>query len=336
MRVVLAPDCFGGTLSAAGVVAALVEGWRAVRPADDLRALPMSDGGPGFLDCLPGTLVTVLVPDPLGRPVLASYLRDGRTAYVESAQAAGLHLLAPEERDPTRTSTAGVGRLVRAAVDAGARRVVVGLGGSATNDGGEGFLAGAGDLTGIALVAATDVTSPLLGPEGASRAFGPQKGANPEQVGALEERLTRWADDLEARYGVHVRDLPGAGAAGGLGFALLVLGAERVSGAGLVASAAGLAEAVAGSDLVVTGEGRLDASSLRGKVVQHVSQVAAAAGVPCVAVAGEVLLGRREAGAAGLADTVSLVAQVGRERALRDTPGAVAECAAGLARAWAG
>jgi glycerate kinase len=334
VRVVLAPDCFGGTLSAVAAVRALATGWRSANPTDVLVEAPMSDGGPGFLDCLPGVRVTALVQDPLGRPVLASYLLDGRTAYVESAEAAGLHLLDPVERDPEATSTFGVGQLVRAAVGAGATRVVVGLGGSATNDGGRGFLDAVGDLAGAALVAATDVTNPLLGPEGASRVFGPQKGAAPEQVEALELAMARWADEVEGRRGVHVRDLPGAGAAGGLGFALLALGAVRVSGADVVAAAVGLDALVSGSDLVVTGEGRLDASSLRGKVVQRVAQAALAAGVPCVAVAGEVLLGRREAGTAGLTETVSLVEEVGSERALVDAGDALAECAVGLARRW--
>lgn len=335
MRVVLAPDCFGGTLSAAAAVAALTDGWRSVGPSDELVEVPLSDGGPGFLDCLPGTRVTVLVEDPLGRPVLASYLLDGATAWVESAQAAGLHLLAPEERDPGAASTYGVGQLVAAAVAAGATRVVVGLGGSATNEGGAGLLAALGPVAvGVELVAATDVTSPLLGPDGATRVFGPQKGAPPDQLDELEATLERWADLVEGEVGVRVRDLPGAGAAGGLGFALLALGATRVSGADLVAEAVGLAVAVASADLVVTGEGRLDGSSLRGKVVSVVARVAADAGVPCVAVAGEVLLGRREAGAVGLAETVSLVDEVGRERALGDAAGALAHCAAGLARRW--
>ena len=334
MRVLLAPDCFGGTLSAPEAAGALASGWRSVRPHDALVERPLSDGGPGFLDCLPGTRVAVLVEDPLGRLVLASYLLDGATAYVESAEAAGLHLLAPEDRDPWRATTRGVGLLVAAARGAGATRVVVGLGGSATNDGGRGFLETAGDLAGVELVAATDVTSPLLGEAGASRVFGPQKGASPGQVEELEGRMAAWADELEGRLGASVRDEPGAGAAGGLGFALLALGATRESGAAVVGRAVGLAEAVAGSDLVVTGEGRLDASSFRGKVVQHVAQVAAEAGVPCAAVAGEVLLGRREAAAAGLAETLSLVEEVGRERALGDAAAALAECAALLARRW--
>ncbi len=361
MRVVLAPDCFGGTATAGAVAEALGEGWHSARPRDELVLLPLSDGGPGFVDVLPGTPVTALVEDPLARPVLARFHLDGTTAYVESAEAAGLHLLEPDERDPGVTTTYGVGQLVAAALGAGATRVVVGLGGSATNDGGAGFLAAlglarqdqhgqrlppgglalrhaarlVGEVPDVELVAATDVTDPLLGETGASRVYGPQKGASPELVEQLEAGLTRWADLLEAHRGVQVRALPGAGAAGGLGFALLALGARRVSGARLVADAVGLEAAVEGADLVITGEGRLDASSSRGKVVSEVSAVAARHGVACVAVAGEVLLGRREARGAGLAETVSLVDLVGRNRALDEATSALRECGAHLARGWA-
>jgi len=364
VRVVLAPDCFGGTASAREAAQALATGWRDARPGDDLVLLPLSDGGPGFLDVLPGTPVTVLVEDPLARPVLATFLLDstsgGRVAYVESAQAAGLHLLDPGERDPGVTTSYGVGQLVLAAVEAGARRVVVGLGGTATNDGGAGFLAALGlagqdadgrglDPGGLALaraarlvgerrqvqlVAATDVVDPLLGDTGASRAYGPQKGAGPAQVEQLEGALAHWADLVEDHLGVRVRDLPGAGAAGGLGFALLALGTSRVAGAEVAARAVRLGDAVDRADLVVTGEGRLDASSLRGKVVSAVAAIAAGHGVPCVVVAGEVLLGRREAGAAGLAEALSLVDVVGRERALRETASALRTCGERLGREW--
>jgi glycerate kinase len=328
VRVVVAPDSFGGTLSAEEAAEAIASGWPA--PHEAVR-VPLSDGGPGFLDALRGTRITALVQDPLGRPTLAAFLLDGDTAYVEAAQAAGLHLLDPEERDPTATTTAGVGELVRAAVEAGATRVVVGLGGTATNDGGRGFVETLGEAR-TALVAATDVDNPLLGPQGATRVFGPQKGATAVQVEELEQRLTAWADDLEARTRP-ARDLPGAGAAGGLGFALLALGAERVAGFDLVAEAVGLAGLVAGADLVITGEGRLDGQSVRGKVVSGVARLAAEHGVPCVAVAGEVLLGRREAGAAGLAATYALVDH-DAAHALTDAARVLREVAVEVARGW--
>jgi glycerate kinase len=333
MRVVLAPDSFTGTLSATEAAQALAEGWRRARPADDLVLLPMSDGGPGFLDALPGTAVSALVRDPLGRPTVAQFLLDGRTAYVEAAAAAGLHLLDPAERDPWLTTTHGVGELVRAAVDAGAERVVVGLGGTGSNDGGEGFVQALGDVA-VDLVAATDVDNPLLGSAGATAVYGPQKGMTPEQQPALEARLEAWADVLEGRTGRAVRDQPGAGAAGGLGFALLALGATRVAGADVVAEALGLADKIASADLVVTGEGCLDGQSTRGKVVAAVAARALAAGVPCVAVAGQVRLGRREAGAAGLAETVSLVELAGLERALGQAAAALADAGAKLAAEW--
>ena len=359
MRVLLAPDCFGGTLSAGQAAEALAAGWRAARPADELSLLPLSDGGPGFLDCLPGERHLAVVQGPLGEPVPAAFLLDGDTAWVESAQACGLHLT--DRRDPTTTTTYGVGELVRAAAALGARRVVVGLGGSATNDGGAGLLTALGvrvlDATGadvaagglalaratglagspapdgVALVAATDVDAPLLGPDGATTQFGPQKGATPGQVRDLEAALVNWADLLEDHLAVDVRDLPGAGAAGGLGFALLALGATRVPGLQLVADAVGLAAAVARVDLVVTGEGAFDASSLRGKVVAGVAAAAQQEAVPCLVVAGRVEVGHRQAAAAGVEATYDLTELTGR-RALADPAGALQEVAVRVARQW--
>ena len=364
MRVLLAPDCFGGTLTAAQAAGALADGWRSVRPADELVVLPLSDGGPGFLDVLPGELHRLTVEDPLARPVPAAFRLDGTTAWVESALACGLHLLTAGERDPAGTTTYGVGQLVRAAVGAGADRVVVGLGGSATNDGGAGLLAALGlgrrdvagrglrpgglalagvtaldgapfaGLEGVTLVAATDVDAPLTGPLGASVVFGPQKGAGEQQVRDLDAALERWAEVLEAHLGVRVRDLPGAGAAGGLGFALLALGARRVPGLDLVAAAVGLDAAVDRADLEVTGEGAFDAPSLRGKVVGGVAARAAARAVPCVVVAGRVAVGRREAAAAGIEASYSLVEAVGAQPALADAAGSVAAVAARVAGQW--
>ncbi len=402
-------------MSAGEAAEAMAAGWRAGRPADELVLLPLSDGGPGFVSCLLSGFgvrsegragdrsegragdrsegragdrsegpaddedEVVGVPgveDPLGRPTSGTLaLRDG-TAYVESAQACGLHLLTEADRDPGRTTTYGVGQLIRGAVEAGARRVVVGLGGSGTNDGGAGMLAALGlagldaagrlltpgglALTGAAtlshrhplvrrdgalrlvgpaaepveLVAATDVDAPLLGPTGASVVFGPQKGASPGQVVALDAALANWADVLAGHLGLDVRDLPGAGAAGGLGFALLALGARRVPGLDVVAEEVGLDTAVAAADLVVTGEGSFDASSLHGKVVSGVAARAMAAGVPCVALAGQVSVGRREAAAAGIEASYSLAEAVGLERALADPVGSLVTVAARVAREW--
>ncbi len=250
----MAPDKFGGTLSAVEAAEAIVAGWRRVAPADELVPRPMSDGGPGFVDVLAATLDGDLLPvptsDPLGRPVVGAVLRHGTTCYVESAQACGLHLLGHQERDPMVTTSYGVGVLISAAIDSGARTVVVGLGGSGTNDGGAGMLAalgvtaldGAGravphggaalaavhrldgvpQLRGAALVVATDVDNPLTGPTGATAVVGRQKGATPEQVEVLDAALARWAEVVE-------RDLPGAPA--GLA-ALPGAGAGRPGGPG--------------------------------------------------------------------------------------------------------
>jgi len=354
MRVLIAPDCFAGTLTAGQAAGAMAEGWARGAPHDILSLLPLSDGGPGFLDVLSGALGGVRVPitvvDPLGRPTPAAILvHDGaaaRTAYIESAQACGLHLLADGERNPMMTSTYGVGQLIEAAVTEGATRVVVGLGGSGTNDGGAGMLAalGAGspdelaaggarlgDLSADALdglsrvrerlhevdlVLATDVDSPLLGLQGASAVFAPQKGATPEMAQELESALGHFSEvarrtlpagtDLLTGRDVRLDRMPGAGAAGGLGYGLLLLGGRRVSGVEAVLEAVafdGLAQA---SDLVVTGEGTFDWQSLRGKVVAGVAAAALARAKPAVVIAGQVLVGRRDTMALGISGTYAV------------------------------
>ncbi|HET7529960.1 MAG TPA: glycerate kinase [Mycobacteriales bacterium] len=360
MRVVVAPDSFGGTLSAVEAAAALADGWREAAPSAELDVVPMSDGGPGFVDVLASALGVpprvVDTVDPLRRPVRAGVLVAGGVGYVESAAAAGLHLLADDERDPRLTTTYGAGQLVLA-VAPEADRIVIGLGGSGTNDGGAGLWAalgaepaellagGGGRLADLGdlhrpgqtdlppLVAATDVDNPLLGPNGASAVFGPQKGADRAAVLDLDDALRVWADRVEAVTGrPGLRDAPGAGAAGGLGFGLLALGAERASGFGVVADAVALADRVAAADLVVTGEGAFDATSLRGKVVAGVAALAQQHGVPCVVVAGQVAVGRRDAAAAGVeaayavADTAGSVAAAieGGAVAVRETARKVA------------
>jgi glycerate 2-kinase len=369
VRVVLAPDAFGGTLSAREAATAVADGWRAAAPDDELVLVPLSDGGPGLVDVVRAArprarLHPATVEDPLARPVAADVLLDGATAWVESAQACGLHLLDEAERDPRVTTTYGVGQLVTAALQAGASRVVVGLGGSATNDGGAGMLAALGlqrlDADGerlppggaalregarlvgapdprlqqVELVAATDVDAPLLGLHGASAVFGPQKGASPDDVQVLDAALTRWADVLEEHLGVAVRDLPGAGAAGGLGAALLAVGARRAPGLALVAEAVGLGRAVERADLVVTGEGSFDPTSLQGKVVSGVAAVAAAHAVPCVVVAGQVHVGRREAAAAGVEAAYAVADAVGLDAALAAPAEELAALATRVAREW--
>ena len=369
MRVVLAPDGFTGTLTSNEAAAALAAGWASAAPGDELRLVPLSDGGPGLVDVLAASLpdarrLDVAVQDPLARTVTAQLLLAGTTAYVESAQACGLHLLAADERDPALTTSYGVGQLVTAALDAGATRVVVGLGGSGMNDGGAGMLAALGvvavdgegepvppgcaalagaagltgrpdpRLTGVELVAASDVDAPLLGPYGATRVFAPQKGAAEADLPALERALAHWADLLEAGLGVHVRHLPGAGAAGGLGAGLLALGGRRESGVELVARIVGLDGHLDGAGLAVTGEGSFDATSLTGKVVSGVAGVASARAVPCVVLAGRVAVGRREAAARGVEDAYALVDEVGLEAAMADPAGSLRALAARVARSW--
>lgn len=322
VRVIVCPDKFAGTLSAVQAAGAIAEGWRSVRPTDEIAQVPLADGGPGFIEVLHANLGGVVhdaeVHDPLGRPVAAHWLQVGRTAYIEAAQANGLALLSVGQRDPQRASTYGVGQLIAAA--RGMDEIVVGLGGSATNDGGRGAVEALDGRVVPGMLLATDVDSPLLGPRGATYGFAVQKGARPEQLPALERRMQQWA--------VQDPDLaltPGAGAAGGLGFGLMLLGGRRVSGIELVMAAVGLRQACANADLVVTGEGKFDWQSLHGKVVSGVRGVAGE--VPVIVLAGRVALEDSPVPA------YSLVDEVGERRALSDAAGALAETAARVARA---
>ncbi len=363
MRVIVAPDKFAGTLTAVEAAEAIAEGWRRRAPHDELVTVPMADGGPGFVDVLHaslgGDLLALTVTGPYGEQVPASVLVTGETAYVESAQACGLHLTPAEERDPEHATTRGVGEMVAAAVEAGARRVVVGLGGSATNDGGAGLLAALGAvcepagaleagpsrlgeldsvdlaparrrLEGVTLVAATDVDNPLLGLIGATNVYGPQKGVAEDRLHAVDAMLESLATHTDKRTAL----AKGAGAAGGLGFALLLLGATREPGVELVAAAVGLEAAVAGSDLVVTGEGAFDFSSRSGKVPYGVAEVAARALVPCIALSGKVLVGSREMRALGIESAYSVVDLVGEERSFADPAGTLGALAERTARTW--
>ena len=328
MRILVAPDCFGGTLTAAEAAGAIAAGWAGSGEVD--RA-PMSDGGPGFVEVLAGLgeVRTAEVTGPLGAPVTARWRLHGTTAYVESAQACGLHLVATN--DPEAASTAGVGELLAAVLAAGVTRVVVGLGGSATTDGGAGLLAAVPAVPpGVELLAATDVDNPLLGEHGAARVFGPQKGADGSAVARLERRLRTLA------AGRPEAELPGAGAAGGLGFALYVLGARRVSGADLVARVLGLDRRVAAADLVVTGEGRFDRTSLRGKVVGTVAGLARARDTPCVVLAGQVALGECDAAAAGVSQAWSLVSSVGAVAAYERAAESLEGLSRRVAARWTG
>jgi glycerate kinase len=359
VRVLVAPDKFAGTLTAVEAADAIAEGWRRTAPDDELDLAPMSDGGPGFVDvlheALGGDLLAVTVRGPHGEPTPATVLVVGDTAYVESAQACGLHLTGKERAE--EATTYGVGELVAAALDAGAGTVVVGLGGSGSNDGGAGLLAalgatadvpldaGGAGLDGVTavevaaakervgsarLVAASDVDNPLTGLFGATKTFGPQKGIPEERLPVVDGYLEQYAGALDRRLALE----KGAGAAGGLGHALLVLGATREPGVALVADAVRLGERARAADLVVTGEGAFDFSSRAGKVPHGVATVAEEALRPCVVLAGKVLVGSREMRALGIESAYSLVDLVGEERAFAEAAAALAELAARTARTW--
>lgn len=359
MRILVAPDKYAGTLTAPQAAAAIAEGWRRQAPADHLDLAPMADGGPGFVDvlhaALGGQLLAATVAGPFGDPVPAAILLVGRTAYVESALACGLALTGAAGAE--RATTYGVGELVVAAVEAGAEQIVVGLGGSGSNDGGAGLLAALGAtadrpldrggatlagvtavdlapvrdrLAGVRLVAASDVDNPLTGLFGATKVFGPQKGLPEEDLPALDGAL----QDLAAATDRHVATAKGAGAAGGLGFALMLLGAQRRPGFDVVADAVDLRARARAADLVLTGEGAFDFSSRGGKVPAGMAQVAADAVRPCVVLAGAVRIGAREMRTLGVESAYSVVDLVGEERAFAAPAAALADLAERVARTW--
>lgn len=276
MRIVVAPDSFKECLPAGEVAAVIADAARAVLPGADVVECPLSDGGEGLLDVLAaafgGERMYARVSDPLGRPVQAAYLLSGRTALVEVAQACGLQLLSRDERNPLLASSRGVGELLLAAWNAGARHFIVGLGGSATCDGGAGMLSVPRireTLREASFEVLYDVDVPFCGPRGAARVFAPQKGASPAAVEILEARMQEQARRLAAMggSGYGLDSVPGAGAAGGLGGAFAAaFGAKMVGGIGRVLSLSGFDQAVLGADIVITGEGRSDHQTLSGKV----------------------------------------------------------------------
>ena len=324
MKIVIAPDSFKDSLSAEKVADAIAAGLADVMPHAQLVKCPMADGGEGTVEAIVaagnGQLRRNHVQGPLGAPVEAhwGWLPDSHTAIIEMAEASGLQLLKPEQRNACITSTFGTGELIRAALDAGARRVILAIGGSATNDAGAGALQALGlglfdaqgnslprgglalahvariELTGldprlaeVRFEIAADVNNPLCGEHGASAIFGPQKGASAEQVRLLDQALGHFADHCANVLPKDVRHEPGSGAAGGLGFAAKAFfGAQFRAGVEVVAELVGLAEAVKGADLVITGEGRFDAQTLRGKTPFGVASIARAEGVPVVVLAG--------------------------------------------------
>jgi len=345
LKIVIAPDSFKGSLKSPEVARAIAAGVRAALPDAVIVELPVGDGGEGTLDALvtatSGTFETHVVTGPLGEPVTArlGLLGDGETVFVEMAEASGLSLVPAAERDPYRATTYGTGELIRAALATGRKRLLIGIGGSATNDGGAGALQALGvrlldqdgrelppggtplrqlaaiDLgsfqipDGLEIIAACDVTNPLTGPEGASAIYGPQKGASPEGIANLDAALTHYADISAAKLGKQWKDTPGAGAAGGLGFALLAfLGARLERGVQLVLDAVQFESHLEDADLVLTGEGRIDRQTTAyGKTLTGIGERARRAGVPVLALAGSVsddLGDYRQAGICGVASVI--------------------------------
>lgn len=349
MRVLIAPDSYGDSLTAVEAAAAIAAGWNRQRPADPIVIAPQSDGGPGFVDVLAGWLGErrrVTVSGPLEADVLAEWVldADSATAYLECAQACGLSRLGgpPTPRTALAAHSGGVGELIAAAADAGATRIVVGLGGSASTDGGRGLIDELGGLhaarrrlAGVELIAACDVDHPLVGPSGAARVFGPQKGADPTAVARLERRLLVCAAELDTAAGHPISSEKGAGAAGGIGAALLALGARCQSGASIIAEHTGLAGDIAAAGLVITGEGKFDAQSLRGKVIGALAAAARSSQVPLIVLAGQVDLDEAASHSAGVQAAFSIAEYAGSvQAALADAAdqlmGLSSQVAAGL------
>lgn len=326
MKIVLAPDSYKGSMTAQQACEAMAAGIRKVKPEAEIVQVPMADGGEGtvqsLVDATGGRIYTANVQNPLGKSIAAKYgiLGDKETAVIEMAEASGLCLLTPQERNPLLTGTYGTGELILHALEQGCRKFILGIGGSATNDGGMGmaqalgarFLdhegrelpAGGGNLGKLARIetglldpriyecsftVACDVVNPLCGPTGASFIFGPQKGASVEMTAILDHNLAHYADLVKIYLGKAVKDIPGAGAAGGLGAGMLAfLGAELKSGVDIVIEAVRLAEKLAGAKLVFTGEGQCDYQTINGKVPFGVAKEAQKRSVPCIVIAGSI------------------------------------------------
>jgi len=310
MRIVAAPDKFKGTATAGDIADAV---WRAaIEKGHTCVKVPLADGGDGTLEALGGSNRTSTVTGPLGEPIEAEWRLDGGVAVIEMARTSGLVLAGGREgNDPMAADTKGVGELIRHAVDGGAKKIIIGVGGSATTDGGLGavdVLGSAAGLRGIELVVACDVRTPFLE---AARVFGPQKGASPAVVSMLSNRLEAVAVSYKDRFGIDVTSLERAGAAGGLAGGLAALGANLADGFSIVAEHVGLAQALESADLVVTGEGFIDNESFDGKVVGGVVEMAAPLELPVLAIGGQVF-----DGVESRVDTISLADEFGLERAM--------------------
>jgi glycerate kinase len=332
-RVVVAPDKFTSSLTAAEVAAAIADGLQSVVDDLELVTIPVADGGDGTVDAAVAAgfeRVAVSASGPTRQPVDTSYARRGEVAVVELADVCGWVRL-PSGPDPMGATSRGLGEVIAAAVRSGARQVIVGLGGSASTDGGRGLLDALSgtDLAGVELIGASDVDNPLLGPSGAAAVYAPQKGATPDQVVELENRLQRWAEQLDPQ----LADVPGAGAAGGVGFALLHLGARLRPGIDVLLELTDLDTTLPGSTLLITGEGSLDAQTLHGKAVGGLAARARRARVPAVAIAGQCSLDPSQLDQLGLAAVYPLVAlEPDTARAIRDAASLVRRQAHAVAK----
>jgi glycerate 2-kinase len=373
MKIVIAPDSFKDSLSAQGVAQAIASGLREVWPDAQLIECPMADGGEGTIEAVlaacDGQWMQNTVTGPLGQPVQAQWgwLAETRTAIIEMAMASGLQLLTLEQRDATVTTTYGTGELIAAALDAGAQRIILAIGGSATNDAGTGMLAALGArfldgndeplppgglalakvaridvehldarLKDVRFEVAADVNNPLCGLQGASHIFGPQKGASPEQVLALDAALQHFAEHSARVLGRDESEHPGSGAAGGMGFAARAyLNASFRPGVEVVADLTGLAQALQGADLAITGEGRFDAQTLRGKTPFGVARVAQRQNVPVIVLAGTLGDGYADLYEHGISAAFALTSgPMTLEQACRDAEGLLHDRARDLARVW--
>jgi glycerate 2-kinase len=377
LRILVAPDSFGGALDSVAVARAITAGWLRARSEDEVVQAPMADGGEGTLAAVATALGeravrrSVAAHDALGRPISADYLLldDGRVAFIEMAAASGLAQLTTDERTPASArvaSTRGTGELLRSALDAGVRQVILGLGGSATTDGGSGMLAALGarflDMAGgelkpggaalaelividtslldprlvpVEVVVASDVTNPLTGAAGAAATYGPQKGADPAAVAELDAALGIYGAVIEATTGRAVAELPGAGAAGGTGAALLgFANATLRPGVEVVAEMVGLAAALEDADLVVTGEGRADEQTLAGKAAMGVALLAGERGIPAVLLCGTLGPGSEALEVSGLFELIQPVADrpMTLDEAMADTDRLLTNAAERLAR----
>lgn len=324
MKVILAPDSFKGSLSSLEVGQALEEGIRQVFPAAEVVKIPMADGGEGtveaFVTATQGRIVSCTALDPLGirRESFLGIMGDGETAVIEMAAASGLTLVPLEQRNPMVTTTYGTGELILKALAMGCRRIILGIGGSATNDGGAGCLQALGvrlmdengeelpfgggsldklvsidrgnldpRLKDVEIIVACDVTNPLCGEQGASHVYGPQKGATPDMVKHLDQGLAHFAGVIQAQLGVDIREVPGAGAAGGFGAGLMAfLGARLQPGVNLVIQFSGIESHMANADLVITGEGKIDSQTATGKAPLGIARMAQSHNVPCLGIGG--------------------------------------------------